>query len=348
MLRATAASLYPGVPHDTAASLCPGMLCATSPRYIPAYPALLGLAISRRALRSANPRYIPACSTRHCNVPVCSAPQDPSCQRSGLPSARLTEPSSAACPGPVARPFHPRCSRCPCCPRAQRGAAPVCAGPVAGSGGARAARGPALRGRTWRRRRRRGHGRAGEEEGTEPFPTPPFLPGDAPGACARRTGPARAVSLSLLPALSLAAPPVPVPPLRPCRAPPALPGSGARPLSRCPIPLLPPALAVPPCSPPSPGSRFSSLSTLRSPGSPGAVAGSPQHPRAFPNASVSPQYERGAATNYITRNRARKKLQLSLPDFRCVRDPLRPPRRPSVFGTPLHPVLPSLQTLRSL
>uniref|UniRef100_H0ZZ41 Pescadillo homolog n=1 Tax=Taeniopygia guttata TaxID=59729 RepID=H0ZZ41_TAEGU len=32
------------------------------------------------------------------------------------------------------------------------------------------------------------------------------------------------------------------------------------------------------------------------------------------------KYERGAATNYITRNRARKKLQLSLPDFRrlCI------------------------------
>lgn len=28
------------------------------------------------------------------------------------------------------------------------------------------------------------------------------------------------------------------------------------------------------------------------------------------------QFERGSATNYITRNRARKKLQLSLPDFR--------------------------------
>ncbi|KAL1790963.1 pescadillo-like [Sigmodon hispidus] len=33
-----------------------------------------------------------------------------------------------------------------------------------------------------------------------------------------------------------------------------------------------------------------------------------------------PKYERGSATNYITRNKARKKLQLSLPDFRrlCI------------------------------
>ncbi|XP_044540389.1 pescadillo homolog, partial [Gracilinanus agilis] len=32
------------------------------------------------------------------------------------------------------------------------------------------------------------------------------------------------------------------------------------------------------------------------------------------------KYERGSATNYITRNKARKKLQLSLPDFRrlCI------------------------------
>ena len=29
-----------------------------------------------------------------------------------------------------------------------------------------------------------------------------------------------------------------------------------------------------------------------------------------------PKYERGSATNYITRNKARKKLQLSLADFR--------------------------------
>jgi len=28
------------------------------------------------------------------------------------------------------------------------------------------------------------------------------------------------------------------------------------------------------------------------------------------------KYERGSATNYITRNKARKKLQLSLADFR--------------------------------
>ncbi|XP_069817592.1 pescadillo homolog [Dendropsophus ebraccatus] len=32
------------------------------------------------------------------------------------------------------------------------------------------------------------------------------------------------------------------------------------------------------------------------------------------------KYESGSATNYITRNKARKKLQLSLPDFRrlCI------------------------------
>lgn len=29
-----------------------------------------------------------------------------------------------------------------------------------------------------------------------------------------------------------------------------------------------------------------------------------------------PKYERGSVTNYITRNKARKKLQLSLADFR--------------------------------
>ncbi|KAM9330794.1 pescadillo homolog [Gastrophryne carolinensis] len=44
-------------------------------------------------------------------------------------------------------------------------------------------------------------------------------------------------------------------------------------------------------------------------------------PFQFINVNYIPvQYERGAATNYITRNKARKKLQLSLPDFRrlCI------------------------------
>lgn len=176
----------------------------------------------------------------------------------------------------------------------------MCAGPAAGTGGARTARGPALRGRTWWRRRRRGHGWAGEEEGTEPFPTPPFLRDDVPRACARRPVPSRAVPPSLPPpcppVLSVAAPPAPVPvtPLRPRRVPAALPGSGARPLSRCPIPLPPPALAVPGAlfQPPVPVSSPSSL--LGVPVASGRLRGSlstpelPPTPPSLPSTSAEP------------------------------------------------------------
>lgn len=209
----------------------------------------------------------------------------------------------------------------------------MCAGPAAGTGGARAARGPALRGRTWWRRRR-GHGWAGEEEGTEPFPTPPFLRGDAPGACAA----AQCLPVPFLPPFlllralrcrSVAAPPasVPVTPLRPCRVPAALPGSGARPLHRCPIPLLPPALALPGALFQPPVPLFPFLLPLHSRESrwPWGGCGGPSAPLSFPQ------------RRRLSPVRARSRHQLHHPEpgaeetaaeparLQVRPDPLRPP-----------------------
>lgn len=159
---------------------------------------------------------------------------------------------SATCPGPPAPLSLPAAlvlpalfsvSALPACP-AQ--ASPLCAGPVAGAGGhASSAGSSAERGHVaaaavepwvgWRRRRYR------------LLATPPFSRGHAPGACSCRPVSSRAVPPPPpcpLPVSMHGCSPVPVIPLRPCRAPAALPGSGARSLSRCLNPLLSPALAL--------------------------------------------------------------------------------------------------------